>query len=157
MWTFPKALLALSVLTGSTLLAGGLRLEVGNPAANPEAKAQQAVLVARITACQSPEKTTVVATAEGIVDGRRRTVPLRVIPLRTPGTFAITREWPAQGNWVVKLAATNPDYKDYATGVLVRMDPAGFDWAGVKQLYHAPTSAEVDAVLGSQSPVVASR
>src|SRR5690348_11267449 len=122
MWTFPKTLFALSALTGSTLLAGGLRLEVGNPAANPEAKAQQAILVARTTACQSPERTSIVATAEGIVDGSRRTIPLRVIPLATPGTYAITREWPVQGNWAVRMVATNPEYKDYATGLLVRME-----------------------------------
>ena len=157
MRTFPKALLASLALSVSILSAGGLRLEVGNPAANPEAKAQQAALVARITACQSPEKTRITATAEGVVDGSRRTISLRVISLSTPGVFAVTREWPAQGNWAVKLIATNPEYKDYATGVLVRMGRDGFDWAGVKHFYHAPTSAEVDAVLGSQLPVVARR
>jgi hypothetical protein len=157
MRTISKTLLALPVLTGLSLLAGGLRVEVGNPAANLEANAKQAVLVARITACQSPEKTSIAATAEGVVDGSRRTIPLRVIPLATPGTFAVTREWPADGKWAVKLVATNPDYKDYATGVLARMEESGFDWAGVKHFYHAPTPGEVDAALGSPSPVVARR
>jgi hypothetical protein len=149
-----KALLALPVLS---LLAGGLRVEVGNPAAHPEAKAQGAALVARITACQSPEKTSLTATAEGMVNGKRQTIALRAIPLSTPGTFAITREWPAEGNWAVKLVATNPDYKNYAAGVLVRMEANGFEWGGVQHFYHAPTPAEVEAALVSPMPVVAHR
>jgi hypothetical protein len=67
MRTFSKTLLVLPALTDLTLLAGALRLEVENP----EAKAQRAALVARITACQAPEKTNVTATAEGVVDGNR--------------------------------------------------------------------------------------
>jgi hypothetical protein len=153
---FPKTLSASFIFAGLTL-AGGLRLEVGNPVASPEAKEKHAVLVARITACQSPEKTNITATAEGIVDGSRRTIPLPLIPLSTPGTFAVTREWPTQGNWAVKMTATNPEYKDYAAGVLVPMQQDTFDGAGVKHFYHAPTSAEVDAVLSSKSQVVAHR
>jgi hypothetical protein len=113
-----KPLFALSILV-SPLLAGALFLEVGNPAANQEALAKQAVLVARITACHSPEKTTVTATAEGIVNGVRQSLPLKVISLSAAGTFAVTREWPEQGTWAVKMVATNPEYKDYATSVVV--------------------------------------
>ena len=157
MRVFSRTLLALPVLMGLSLLAGGLRVEVGNPAANPEARAQKAALVARIMACQSPEKTRITATAEGVVDGSRRTIPLRVVPLSVPGTFAVMREWPVEGNWAVKLVAMNSEYKDYATGVLVRMEENGFDWAGVKHFYHAPTPGEVDAALGSPSVVSARR
>ena len=154
---FPKTLLALCALTGSVLLAGGLWLEVGNPAANPEAKEKGAALVLRIMACKSPEKTNITATAEGIVEGSRRTVALRVIPLSTPGTFAVTREWPSEGNWAVRAVATNPEYKDYATGVVVRIEQGGFDRADVKRFYHAPTPTEVDTALRREPEAVAQR
>ena len=75
-------------------LAGALLLEVADPQANPEARARHAIVVARTTACMSPEKTTVTATAEGIVNGQRRSIPLKVMNLATPGTFAVAREWP---------------------------------------------------------------
>lgn len=153
MHMFPKSLSVLAM--AGSMWAGALRLEVGNPSANPEAAAKHAVLVARITACQSPEKTTITATAEGIVDGSRRTVPLSLVPLSTPGTFAVVRQWPAGGRWAVKMTATNPDYKNYATGVVVLTQKDGFDWAGVKHFYHAPTDAEVDAVLGKESVALA--
>ena len=154
MRTFPKSLFVLAMAAG-VIWAGGLRLEVGNPSANPEAVAKHAVLVVRTTACQSPEKTTVTATAEGLVDGNRRTVPLSVIPLGTPGTFAVVREWPAGGRWAVKMIATNPDYKNYATGVVVLTEKDSFDWAGVKHYYHAPTDAEVNAVLDREAVALA--
>lgn len=90
-----KHLLVLSMLAGP-LFAGSLALEIGNPSANPEALAKHAVLVARMTACTSPEKTTVTASAEGIVDGTRKSIPLKIVALSTAGTYAVVREWPAE-------------------------------------------------------------
>ncbi len=106
-------------MLAAPLFAGSLALEIGNPSANPEAMAKHAVLVARMTACTSPEKTIVAATAEGIVDGVLKSIPLKIVALPTVGTYAVAREWPAQGNWAVRMIATNPDYKDYTASVLV--------------------------------------
>src|SRR5437660_1611696 len=115
-----KPLVALCALA-MPLLAGALLLQVGNASSNPEAVKNHAVLIASITACHSPEKTTVLATAEGVLNGVRHSIPLKVIPLSTAGTFAIAREWPDKGTWAVTMTATNPDYKDYATSVVVPM------------------------------------
>jgi hypothetical protein len=146
MQTLWKSLFALSILA-APLFSGALLLEVGSPAANPEALAKNAVLVARITACHSPERTTVTATAEGLVNGLRRSIPLKVVSLSTPGTFAVAREWPEQGAWAVKMVATNPDYKDYATSVIVPVKKNMVQLAAVKQYFHAATSGEVSATL----------
>jgi hypothetical protein len=147
MRTLCKSLIVLSTIT-APLFAGGLWLEIGNPAANPEAQAKNAVLIARATSCHSPAKTSITATAEGIVNGVRRSIPLKVAPLSTEGIFAITREWPEQGTWVIKLVATNPEYKDFYSGVLVPIDKGPVRWAGIKHYSHAPTDAEVTAALG---------
>jgi hypothetical protein len=125
-----KRLLILPMLA-APLFAGALVLQIGNPSANPEALARHAVLVARMSACRSPEKTTVTATAEGTVNGTRQTIPLKIVPLSTAGTFAVTREWPAEGTWVVRMVATNPDYKNYAPTVLVPFENGQLRWAGV--------------------------
>jgi hypothetical protein len=130
-------------------------LELGNPAANPEAAAKQAVLVARITACHAPEKTALTATAEGVTNGGRESIPLKVIRLSKPDSFAVTRQWPESGEWVVKIVATNPQYKNYATSVLVPVGGNSFKWAGVKYFPHAPTNAEVDASLGLKTAAAA--
>jgi hypothetical protein len=146
-----KQLLVLSMLA-APLFAGTLALEIGNPSANPEAMAKRAVLVARMTACTSPEKTTITASAEGIVDGMRKSIPLKIVLLSTAGTYAITREWPAEGTWAVRMVATNPEYKNYAASVLVPMDKGALQWASVRHYYrHPPAEAEVAAVLGEAS------
>lgn len=150
MRTLQKTLLAVSVLS-APLWAGSMWLEIGNPAANPEATAKQAVLVARITACHAPEKTELTATAEGMTNNGRQSIPLKVIRLSKPDTFAVTREWPKSGEWVVKIVATNPEFGNYATSVLVSADDNTFNWAAVKHYPHAPTAAEVDAALGAKS------
>ena len=129
------------------LFAGALTLEVGNPKANSEASAKNAVVVARITACTSPEKTTVTATAESISGGKRISIPLKVTNLSAPGTFAVSHEWPKEGTWAVVLVATNPDYKDYATSVLVPVQNEKVSWASTVHVYHRPTTGDIDAAL----------
>lgn len=141
-----KSLLALSILA-APLFAGALRLEVGNPATNQEALAQHAVVVAWITACHSPKKTTVMATAEGVVNGMRKSIPLKVISLSAPGSFAVTREWSNGGIWAIKMVATNPEYKDYATSAVVPIQNNAAQLEAAKRYYHAPTETELSMSL----------
>lgn len=146
MQTGIKFFLALSVLA-APLFACTLALEVGNPAANAEAQSKHAAVLARTTACQSPEKTEITATAEGIVNGIHRSVPLKVIRLSTPGTFVVTHEWPSTGTWAVRIVARNPVYKNYATGLLIPFEGDSIDWAAVKHYFHEPTGQELASVL----------
>jgi hypothetical protein len=143
---FCKPLFALSILA-VPLFAGALLLEVGNPASNPEAMKNHAVLVARITACHSPGETTVTATAEGVVNRMRKSIPLKVISLSTAGTFAVTREWPNEGTWAIKLVATNPEYRDYATSVLVPIRSDSVQLSAAKHYFRRPTDADVSLAL----------
>jgi hypothetical protein len=143
---FGRWLFALGIVA-VPLIAGALVLEVGNPASNPEALKNHAVLVARITACHSPGETTVAATAEGMVNGTRKSIPLKVIALSTAGTFALAREWPEQGTWAIKLVATNPEYKDYAASVLVPIRSDAVQLSAAKHYFHAASEAEVSLAL----------
>jgi hypothetical protein len=111
--------LLISAILALPLFAGALILQVDDPRSNPEAIAKSAVVVAHITACHSPEKTTVTAVAEGLVNGQRQSIPLKVVNLSQPGAFAIARQWPQQGTWTVKMTATNPDYPNYANTITV--------------------------------------
>ena len=146
MKVFCQPLLALSILA-VPLFAGALLLDVGNPVSNPEAMKNHAVLVARITACHSPGETTVTATAEGVVNRMRKSIPLKVISLSTAGTFAVTREWPNEGTWAIKLVATNPEYRDYATSVLVPIRSDSVQLSAAKHYFRRPTDADVSLAL----------
>lgn len=132
------------------LLAGGFFIELGNPSASSDIKAKNAVIVARLTGCHEPEKGALEATAEGIVDGKRQSVPLKVSVLSAPGTFAISQQWPDEGNWIVKLVAKHPVFPD-GTSALVRVKGSTFERVGAKWVMRAPTTEEVEQVLASRN------
>ncbi len=138
--------LAAALATGASLLAGGFLLQVGNPSANPEAKAQHAVLVVRGYACTNPEKVTVTATAEGIVNGKRETIPLKLTTLSAQGTYALTRQWPEEGEWVIALVGSNPKYQ-WQPASIVHVVGDTADFTSVRQLNHPPSATEVEAAL----------
>ncbi len=150
METVIRPLLAVAVLS-VPLLAGALALEIANPAGNSEAQSKNVLLLVRTTACHSPEKTELRATAEGSARGVHQSIPLKVIPLSTPGTFGFAREWPSGGTWVVRIVARNPEYKNYATGMLVPVHATSVEWDAVKRYYHEPTDGEVAFLLEGQT------
>jgi hypothetical protein len=43
-------------------------------------------------------------TAEGLVDGQRRTVKLQFEPTSRQGVFALKKQWPAEGTWTLVVA-----------------------------------------------------
>lgn len=87
------------------------------------------------------------ATAEGVLDGVRQSIPLKVISLSAAGTFAVTHDWPERGSWAIKLVATNPEYKDYATGIVVPVQNESVQLSAAKHYFHAPTNAEVSLAI----------
>jgi hypothetical protein len=135
------AVFAASVLT-TPVFAGALLLEAADPRTNPEAVAKNAAVVVLMTACHSPEKTTVRATAEGLVAGRRETIPLKIINLSVPGTYAVRRDWPIDGAWTIRVIARNPEYKDYAPGITIPMRDNGFSPDQVKHFVVKPDTLE---------------
>jgi len=57
--------------------------------------------------------------AEGMVDGHRQTVPLRFDATSEPGVFAVRRQWPAQGAWMLRITLAG------STTALVSLDRSG--------------------------------
>jgi hypothetical protein len=134
-------------LSISPVFAGALLLSIENPNTDPEAAAKHAVVLARVTECKSPEKTVVIATAEGVVAGERRSLPLKLIRLATPGLYAVSRDWPAEGKWAVSVVVTNPDYGRYVTAAVV---PIGKP-ESLQQFHRVPTLADIAASLGQSA------
>jgi hypothetical protein len=44
--------------------------------------------------------------AEGIVDGRRRSVPLRFAKASAPGVYALSNQWGGAGRWVLVITVS---------------------------------------------------
>src|SRR5436190_23603901 len=89
---------AMTALAGQ-LLAGGFWLTLGNPEANAEAKKANAVLVIQAAGCHDPASAEVTATATGVVNGKRQTIPLQLTKMKGAGQFALTQQWPKEGKW----------------------------------------------------------
>jgi hypothetical protein len=97
----------LTAIYSLPLFGGGFYLTVHPPAEGANVPSG-AVLVARLSGCHQPEKGTVSARAEGIVNGKSQIIDLKLVALKTPGTFALEKQWPGEGKWVVTLVAKHP-------------------------------------------------
>ena len=141
-----KQSLALAAISVTAAWAGTLVLEVGNPAANAEAKSMNAVVVARATACHEPAKSIVTAHLVQSNNGEIQRTPLQVVPLKTDGTFAVLGTVPRDA--VIDLAVTNPEFRNYQPRVLLRSDSHGVQWAGVRRFFSKPpTESDIKSLL----------
>ncbi len=67
-----------------------------------------AVLLVHAATREGPPAVSALAgTAEGIVAGARRTIPLRFDTTPMPGVFAVRRQWPDQGTWLLRVSLQN--------------------------------------------------
>lgn len=135
------------VLLAGQLYGGGFWLELGNPQANPEARKRNAVLTVRATGCHHPEAAKITATAFGTVNGRPRSIPLEVVRLSEPGVFAVARQWPEAGRWVIELVGKNGEQ---LTNTLVPAGPEGVDRNNARSQARRFTTSDVQALLASR-------
>ncbi len=132
-----------------TAFAGTMfRLEVGPPvAAGVNYKLKNAVMVTRALVCADFTGLRVNGTAEGIVNGERRSVSLQLLPVGdSPGVYVVTQQWPAEGQWVVHLSGSCPSPKSEAS-TLVPMRGSTFIREKVKVLTEPATKKQIEAAL----------
>jgi hypothetical protein len=124
-WWFRLALAA-SLLLGCSKVtfAEDFSLDIGSAVAAGNFRAKNALFAVRSKGCAQPGKTELRGTAEGLVDGERRTVQLKhVTAMPTPGVFTVVQEWPPMGVWVVNLIA---QCGESTASALVPIGPKGF-------------------------------
>jgi hypothetical protein len=136
----PAAVLALA----GQLLAGGFWLQLGNPEASTEARNSNAVLTIKAVGCHEPAKAQVTATAIGKLNGQRQVIPLKLTPLSEPGMYALAKQWPGEGRWVIRLTGRNGDQ---FTNTLVTAGPKGVDRLQAKNDSRHFVERDVDAML----------
>lgn len=123
--TLGGTVLMLSAATRrSTAMFGGPWISVeapGNPYDNTTRGAAFYVHTYRHTV---PMDMTVTATAEGIVDGQRRSLPLTVAKSAQTGTYAVRNQWGSKGVWTVVVGATMTELA-VNMQVLVEIDADG--------------------------------
>ena len=141
--------IALAILTTLVVARAGFAqdfaLQVGPPIAGASQPAKKSLLVVRPGGCADPARAQIMATAEGLVDGVRRSVPLQLAALSTPGVHAVSKDWPNGGFWVVNLVGT---CSGKTAGAIVSIGSnSAYRREAVKLFPHRPTSAEIEASL----------
>jgi hypothetical protein len=146
---------ALLALTGvPSAKAGGFQISVQTPD-TAKMSMKDAVLVVRTFGCMQPADANVTINAEGMVAGRRQTVPVQLHADDT-GVYAIRQQWPAEGKWVLVLTGTlhgmtstvfvelGDKGKVYADTLLEAGQLTGKHARGLRR---TPTSSDVEAAL----------
>lgn len=104
-----------------------------------------ALFVVRPVGCADAENVRISGTAEGVLNGVRRSVPLTLQPLTTPGVRAAVKQWADDGIWIVTLSG---ECDGRSAGVIVRLGPDNtYRRDDVEQTGGVPTPAQVDRAL----------
>lgn len=139
---FGFTVVALAV--AAPLFGGGFWLQMGTAAASPEAKARNAALIVRATGCQDPATAEVSGAVIRMVDGHKQAAPLKLVPMKEPGTFAVIRDWPTDATVTLEFIGHNGGA---ATSMLVHARGDTIEKASAKFYPHEPTQEEEMASL----------
>jgi hypothetical protein len=131
-------ILALALGSAAVSSAGDFWISIQSPNTVKDAAARNAVVLVRADGCHNPSEAAITATAEGMVNGMRRSIPLKLEAVSQPGTWALSAQWPAEGVWVLEFRAV---YRGLERGALVRLAPGKFEKQSA-QLFHRKITAE---------------
>jgi hypothetical protein len=109
---FPAALLAVVAATAAfvtpaaaTLVKWPPWLSIESPVNPFDPTTRGAVLLAHAVFREGQSQLSDLSgTAEGIVNGARRSVTLRFDATGQPNVFALRRQWPTEGTWLLRIA-----------------------------------------------------
>jgi len=134
----------LGIAACALALAEGFTFTIGSPVASQEFQMKTAAFVFRTEGCADPAKPEIVAVAEGMVKGARRSIVLKVLPGSKPNVYAVFQQWAAEGDWVVSLKGR---CANATAGAIVPIGPKGFIRESSKFFPRAATDAEVETSL----------
>jgi hypothetical protein len=111
-------------------------------------------LVVRTYRCGTPASLTLRGTAEGLVNGERRTLVLEAKPGSEPGVFSVARQWPAEGRWALVFGVSNGKAEVSSLVVLEPGSPLRI--ADQRMTFDRPSAERIDDAL-ARGTAVASR
>jgi hypothetical protein len=118
-----SAAAALSLTTAAPAHAGPPWISIELPANPHHASTRDATLLVRAYHHSSALNAPLTGVAEGIVDGKRISLPLALRATNQPGVFAVTTPLPKGGTWI--MAITLNESKESTATALVTVDPRG--------------------------------
>lgn len=143
----------------ATTQAGGFQLSIEAPADASAHKVKEAVLIVGTYGCHKPADAILSATAEGVVNGQRRSLPLELVYDST-GVYAVKQQWPSEGSWVLSITG---EYNGITSTLIVdlgpngqvhpdtKLEPGNRKGPHARMLQRKPTTAEIDTALKAVS------
>ena len=125
-------------------LGQGFTFAIGGPVAAQDFQVKTAVFALRTEGCADPAAAQIGGTAEGVVNGGRQSLPLKVMKASKPGVYAVFQNWPHEGNWVVNLKGT---CGAEVAGAVVPIGANGFIRESAKFFARPATNAEISDSL----------
>jgi hypothetical protein len=89
---------------------GGPWISIESPVNPYDNSTQGALFVVHTFRHQNPMDMGMAGTAEGLVDGQRRSVALDVAKTSRTGAYAVRRQWGEKGIWTIVITATPTDH-----------------------------------------------
>ena len=122
------AALTLSVVVASPAFAGPPWISAEFPANPHEAASRGAFLLVHTYHHGTPTQFRLSGTAEGLINGRRQTLPLEIAPTSQPGVYAVRFKPQSSGAWVLAFNLG----EENGAGMLVAVNKDGEpSWARV--------------------------
>ena len=164
--TLSKASLAAVILAVTMAMApapvGPPWISIEYPPSPHDRTTRDAFLLVHAFHHGTPMNFPVAGKAEGIVNGQRRSIALDFTTTSRQGVYALKKQWPSEGNWVLAIDVTQDGGSK--AGALVEIGSSGEvakvtvptsrqdGWA----IPRAITSAEVDAALRTRVALASS-
>lgn len=118
----PALVVLMALASSAPSVAGGPpSFSFEAPTGSGERTASSPVLVVHAYSCHVPTDAALSAYAEGLVGGKRRSIPLELESTGATGVYTVARQWPADGSWVLVFSVD----RGGRTTALVQLDAKG--------------------------------
>lgn len=119
--------LAVSALIATTAFTavGPPWISIETPANPYDTASRGAFLLVHAFHHGTPVSFPVSGSAEGIVNGERRTISLALNPTSRPGVYALRKQWPDDGVWTLVLSVTQGQGAGNTASAIVELGANG--------------------------------
>ena len=159
------AVAALLATTAAAAAFGPPWISIETPANPYDSATRDAYLLVHAFHHGTPVSFPVSGTAEGIVDGARRTIALEFKNTSRPGAYALRKQWPDAGVWTLVIGVTQGDGESNTAKAVVEIGSNGQVASVIvptrlQNGYRVPAEvrmADVESALRSRAARLASR
>jgi hypothetical protein len=134
-----RILTALVLTAGAAFAGGGFWLTVHSAASPLGKQTPDAAVLVAAEGCATHIGIRLTGTAEGLVNGERRSVPLPIVSTSKSGVWAIKKPALDPGRWVLAISGGLPGFR---AGTLVELYPDGSYKATRLSARELPTQVE---------------